>query len=187
MQGEEMENVHQTTSSVPVTSRRQFTIAGMLSYTLAAALYCSTLASVRPLVDWDSRPRTVWLALTTVLTAWCVLWWLYRRWRLSQAIGVHCAGPAITLVFVAVWLLFTIPIGINSAIRSPPESCLAAVSDTCRGPFVVMICVYGVSTAVSLPVATVVLLCLMLSPVPERMTSGTHAKDSDHDAAPTRD
>jgi hypothetical protein len=162
-----MGNIYRSTTFVRSTPRRQFTLAGMLSFVLAVGVYCAMLASLRPLFSqdyWEFGRGTFWPNYTTVPTAWCVLWWLYRRWRLPQAQKVHYTGPVIALVLLAVWLFFAIPIGIVSAIRSPPESYLAIVTDALSVIFVAMLYACGVSTVVSFPAATMMLVYLMVQP-----------------------
>jgi hypothetical protein len=166
-----MEDRPIATSAFPATLRRQFTVAGMLSFMLAVGVYCSMLASLRPLLNrnyLDSERATFWPIYATVLTAWCVLWWLYRRWRLPQALRVHYAGPLIAVLLVGIGLCLGILFGLFSIAYSRTNSLsmvLRDAEDILKTAFVAMIYACGISTAVSLPAAAVMLVYLMLLPV----------------------
>jgi hypothetical protein len=162
-------DLYPQTVPVALASRRQFTLAGMLSFVLAVGVYSSMIASVRPLIgsDYDRQP-TMWPVFTTILTAWCVLWWLYRKWRLPQALRVHYTGPAIVMVLLIMASPFAI-LEIASS-SSPHDSGLMRLLDVLEVAAGVVLYGCGVSTAVSLPVATVMLLYLMLRPAPSEET-----------------
>ena len=142
------------------TPRRQFSLAGLLSYVLAASVYFSMIASVRPLLGEWRGPMSWWPVAATIPTAWCVLWLLYRQWRLPQALRVHYAGPVIMLCFLlpAAVVVLMIWAAELFSVRDPSLTyCLefAALS---------MLIGCGLSTAVSLPAATLMLLYLCTRP-----------------------
>jgi hypothetical protein len=163
-----MDDVHSTTYSVPLAPRRQYTLAGMLSYMLAVGVYTSMLTTVRPVLEWDSRPGTkIWPIFATVATAWCVLSWLYRKWRLPQARKVHYTGPVIVLALS----LMASPFVIMGAIASSPSRglSLAALGEYVQVVAFAMFYACGVSATVSLPAATLMLLYLMLPSAEDEM------------------
>jgi hypothetical protein len=150
-----------------LSPRRQFTLAGWLSYMLAAGVYFSMLASIPPLIGWGNKIPTLWPALATIPTAWCVLWWLYRRWRLPDVMKVHYAGPLIALVVLTIVVAIGICIGIAAVVRSPQDLVQqgpGAVLWTTVGTAGVVLYGCGMSTLISLPAATLMLLYLMLRP-----------------------
>jgi hypothetical protein len=132
---------------------------------VAVSVYFSMMASVWPRLSWDyesPRPR-VWPIVATILTAWCVLWWLYRRWRLPQAMRVHYAGLIMATMLVVIASPFTV---IEIAMSSPSgRSTLTLLGDALQVGAVVLLGGCGLSTAVSLPAASVMLLYLMLRPM----------------------
>jgi hypothetical protein len=159
----------QTNLAFQETPRRQFTLAGLLSFMLGASVYCSMITSVIAWVPSSSRPGPVWPVVMTVLTAWCVLRWLYRRWRLPQATRVHLVGPVIVIWFLVIAGFVSLCIGLASVARTPPESfqaVLTVLGDALQFAFFMMLYACGASTAVSLPAATLMLLYLMLQPSP---------------------
>jgi hypothetical protein len=144
-------------------SRRQFTLAGLLSFMLAVGVYCSMLVSLRPLFDRDSdRNKSELLAiLVSIPTTWCILLWLYRRWRLPQARNVHLAGPVIAIslmLLVGVIGALVYLAGFCFSIKPRPVEFHSIV----QGVFAAMMCACGISAIVSLPAATLMLLYLML-------------------------
>jgi hypothetical protein len=165
-----MEDTSRRTSAFPATPRRQFTLAGMLSYGLAVGVYCSMLSSLRPLLSreyWDFGRSSIGTIYLTVPTAWCVLWWLYRRWRLPQALRVHLAGPVIAIAILGVGLCLGIMFGLFALAQSPrdfSQTGLERVGDIFKVVSDALIYACGISTAVSLPAATLMLLYLMLRP-----------------------
>jgi hypothetical protein len=154
----------------PPVPRRQFTLAGMLSYMLAVAVYCSMIAALRSLVEREFGPSRVWPVYTTIPTAWCVLWWLYRRWRLPLALKIHQAGPVIALGLLGVGFFVGIGIGIAATIGAPPGYDPAILRNVLEAAYVAMMWACGASTAVSLPAATLMLLYLMLRPASNEMS-----------------
>jgi hypothetical protein len=141
------------------TPRRQFTLAGLLSYMLAASVYFAMIASVRPLLVDEGGPRNWWSAAATVPTAWCVLWVLYRLWRLPQALRVHYAGPVMVLCFLLLAAAFVLFWWVTQLSISNP-SLTACLGFSAGG----MLIGCGLSTAVSLPAATLMLLYLCTRP-----------------------
>jgi hypothetical protein len=141
-------------------SRRQFTLAGLLSYMLAVSVYMSMMASA-----WASLVACgpLWPIFVTVPTAWCVLWWFYRRWRVPQALRALYMGPAIGGVILLFCLIDIIPVTM-AMIRSSQESHLQILADTVLKLFFFMLGWFGVGAAFSLPVATAMLLYWMLWP-----------------------
>jgi hypothetical protein len=176
-----MGDIYRSTSSVPLTPRRQFTLAGMLSFVLAVGVYCSMLTSLRPLVSRDYLeydPGPTWPIFTTVPTAWCVLWWLYRRWRLPQALRVHYAAPVVALGLIAAGLCAGVCVELVSLAHWPPGSDLTIdrdVGNALSTAIVAMIYACGVSTLVSLPAATIMLVYLMLPPASSQQTRQAQA------------
>jgi hypothetical protein len=150
----------------------------MLSFTLAVAVYSSMIASAWPLVhrdDWEFGRAAIWPTCTTIPTAWCLLWWLYRRWRLPHALRVHRTGPVIALWLIAAGLCFGVFAAVACLADLPPESPTAIANGAVEGMAVavfVMLYACGISAAVSLPCATLMLLYLTVQPAgpsqPER-------------------
>lgn len=175
-----MEDISSRTSAFPATPRRQFTLAGMLSYGLAVGVYCSMLSSLRPLLSreyWDFGRGNIGTIYLTVPTAWCVLWWLYRRWRLSQALRVHLAGPVIAIAILGVGLCLGIVCGLFALALSPwgsPRAGLETAGNAFKAVALGMLYACGISSAVSLPAATVMLLYLMLRPANEGEVERRH-------------
>ncbi|MEN6493384.1 MAG: hypothetical protein ABFD16_03755 [Thermoguttaceae bacterium] len=131
--------------------RRQFTLAGWHSFLLAGAVYFALLASVGPLFSATGREPKWWPTVATTLTAWGVLWFLYYRWRLRQALIVHFFGPmvvwglALTASVIRLfWWLF-------STGAPPITGFLLAI-----GAMVVLGC--GLSTLISFPYAVMILV-----------------------------
>jgi hypothetical protein len=147
------------------TPRRQFSLAGLLSYMLAASVYFSMIASVRPLITESPRTPMQWPAVATIPTAWFVLWALYRRWRLPHALRVHYAGPVIVLcillpaavVVLAGWMIQVVMANPVATVPSFLECSWVAAAGLLIGG--------GLSAAVSLPAATAMLLYLCTRPV----------------------
>ncbi len=100
-----------------------------------------------------------WPAAVAVVIAWCVLRLLYSLWGLPQALRVHYAGPVMALCllgFLAI-LVVTIWTARFSLDEPPPLLCLKVAEAG-----VLIGC--GLSTAVSLPAATLMLLYLATRP-----------------------
>jgi hypothetical protein len=148
---------------VALAPRRQYTLLGMLSYMIAVAVYSSMMASLRPLFAWDEYSHSMWPVFVTIPTAWCVLWWLYRKWHLPQALRVHYVGPVIALVPIAIGA-FT---AVVSLLR-PTDTYLSELGNLMAGGAMITLYACGVSAAVSLPSATVMLLYLMLRPASDK-------------------
>jgi hypothetical protein len=91
-----------------------------------------------------------------------VLWWLYRRWRVPQALRVLYMGPAIGgVILLLLGLIDIIPVTM-AMIRSSQESHLQILANTFLSLFLFMLGWFGADAAFSLPVATAMLLCWML-------------------------
>ncbi|MCE5268625.1 MAG: hypothetical protein LLG00_12135 [Planctomycetaceae bacterium] len=168
-----MENPERTIpprSTLPSAPRRQYTLAGLLSYMLAASVYLSMFVSVRPLLDWESRyGRSWWPGATSAAVAWLTLWFLYRRWRLPHAQRVHYAGPQIILCLLLLFWLATIGHWlVQLSLRNPPPF------ECVMGTIAALLFGCGVSAAVSLPTATIMLLYLGT-----RSASGHASTESD--------
>lgn len=131
--------------------RRQFTLAGLLSFFLAGSVYLSMLASAGPMFQWRSE-RPWWPLLVTTPTAWIILVFLYPRWGVRQALAVHFVGPVLTLSFAVPISLLAILFGDHVDGATFCEligmTGLAALYGC------------GVSTAVSLPAAVAMLVYL---------------------------
>ncbi len=143
----------------PQTRRRQFTLAGLLSYMLAASVYFSMFASLPSLRAVELERQRWWPAAAAVVIAWCVLCVLYRLWRLPQAQRVHFAGPLMAICLL--WLPALILIGSWAAPSSSSQSPMLLCLET-AGALLLIGC--GLSTAVSLPAATLMLLYLATRP-----------------------
>jgi hypothetical protein len=142
------------------TPRRQFSLAGLLSFTLATSVYFSMIASVRPLLLAGPRgPVSWWPAAAAIPTAWCVLWALYKRWRLPHALTVHYSGPVMMLCFLLPAAAVVLMIWITHFSMNDP-SATACLGVACAG----MLIACGLSAAVSLPAATLMLLYLCTRP-----------------------
>jgi hypothetical protein len=153
--------------SLEQAPRRQFTLAGLLSFMVAVSVYFSMVTSVWTMIAANRGTPPVWPAFLAVPITWCVLWWLYRRWRLPQAMRVHCIGPKIAIGVLAIIGFFGVCIGLVSAVKSPWESFFAIPMILLAASWTVVAGVlYGccISAAVSLPAATFMLLYLMLRP-----------------------
>jgi hypothetical protein len=165
-----MGDIYRSISSVPSTPRRQFTLAGMLSFVLAVGMYCSMLTALRPLLSddyWDYGQGRIWPIFVTIPTAWCLLWWLYRRWRLPQALRIHYAGPVIAVSLLAIGLCVGLFLELAVLSQSPPDVYSTVIKDGTNAfvvAFVAMVYACGISAAVSLPAATIMLVYLMLQP-----------------------
>lgn len=155
-----------------LSPRRQFTLAGWLSFMLAVGVYSSMVSSFRTLLERDLGPKNVWPVFATIPTAWCALWWLYRRWRLPQAQRVHTIGPLIAKWILTIGVPASICVAIIYAFRWPPPSFSEALQvalgiAVAWVAFLFYAC--AVSAAVSLPAATVMLLYLMLRPAADEV------------------
>lgn len=150
--------------SAALAVRRQFTLAGLLSFFVGASVYVSMMASVLPLLlSREPASRAFRANLVTVPTAWLVLWLLYRRWRLRQAIIVHYAGP---VMVTALFMLFgLIPWFLTRWPYVPYAGELA-------GDAVILLLMgCGLSAAISLPAAVLMLLYLCTRPPAQRQHS----------------
>jgi hypothetical protein len=142
------------------TPRRQFSLAGLLSYVLAASVYFAMIASVRPLLAETPGSPGWWPAAATIPTAWCVLWALYRLWRLPQVLSVHYAGPIMVLCFLLLAAAVVLFMWVTQfSLRNPS---LMACLEFAGGGLLIGC---GLSTAASLPAATLMLLYLCTRPV----------------------
>ena len=86
-------------NSPPPLSRGQFSLLGLLSFTLAWSLYFSAIAvfaKMLPELHYPNLPA--WSSMLSLCFAWAVLALLYRRWRLRLALIVHCSGPIMAMV-----------------------------------------------------------------------------------------
>jgi hypothetical protein len=136
-----------------------------MTYLLAASVYLAMIASLGPLFPShrdDSlygRNPPWWPIPITVAVAWGVLWSLYRRWRLRQALTVHKAGPLIALALVALATVLG-TITFLTSLDPDPRGPVAFVA--AMGALLLTGC--GVSSLVSLPAATLMLVYLALRP-----------------------
>ena len=137
--------------------RRQFSLAGLLSFVLAASVYFSMIASLRSVLSVRDWERHWWPILVTIPTAWCVLWLLYRRWQLRQAVMVHLSGPIMALTVV---LLFSFVAILESAFTKFPDDSLRALKESLEFTLMAALVGCGWGTAVSLPAAALMLLYL---------------------------
>jgi hypothetical protein len=132
--------------------RRRFTPAGFISFLLAVAAYSFLVVTLsRPLTTpCVEREDVAWPVIAMIPVTWCLLWWLYQRWRLPNALWVHFAGLiAGMLSLVASVILGLLPF---------------RFTDIPTVAFVVMLLACLMSTAASLPAATLMLLYLMFRP-----------------------
>ena len=146
-------------------ARLQFSIAGLLSYFIGMAVYFAMWSTWW---SWMQPPyrenRSLAMLLITVLTAWAVLQWLYRTWRLPQAETVHFAGPYIVLAACGI-------IGAIGLIVLPFQHHTSEpVAGFLAGALIALVASCGVSAAVSFPAATAMLLYLCMRPVGSETT-----------------
>ena len=106
---------------------RQFTLGGLMSFVVGWSVYWSVMAATRPLLgssygwDEDYRRPNGWLIGATVAGCWIVLWVLYRRWGLRDALKVHYAGP---IIFTPLVLFLVCGGTINPIFLLPPLAAL---------------------------------------------------------------
>lgn len=142
------------TSPLPNDSssgRRQFTLAGWHSFLLAGAVYFALLASAGPLFRSASREPKWWPTVATTLTAWSVLWFLYHRWHLRQALIVHFFGPMVVWGLALTVSAIRLCWGLFSTGSPPITDLLLTI-----GAMAVLGC--GLSTLISFPYAVTILL-----------------------------
>ena len=135
--------------------QQQCTLAGLLSFTAAGSVYFSMIASLSFLFSvFPEEPRW-WPVCVTVPTAWYVLWLLYRRWDLREVLRVHYTGPVLALIVDAAAAFFGL---VALATQGLPEA--RQVMDFLTVVLVVILAGCGLSVAVSLPAATLMLAYL---------------------------
>jgi hypothetical protein len=138
--------------------RGQFSLLGLMSFVLAWSVYFSAVAVCAQIFEllggpWERGHKflPLWLVLVIFLFAWAVLALLYRAWRLRPVLIAHCLGPVITLG--AGCLIGLADLYVN---RPPGTWRLLANAAT----YAAM--VFFFATMITLPLATLMMLCLVL-------------------------
>jgi hypothetical protein len=137
---------------------RQFTLRGLFSFVVAWSAYFSMLGTVWPIVKWPEQgyqERRLWPIAAAVLGTWAVLWFIYRKWGLRQAITVHCSGPVMTTALAVPFGCITFLAYALSNARDglSPAECAAVL-------FWATVYGCGMSALVSFPAAMLMLLHL---------------------------
>ena len=139
--------------------RRQYSLADLFTFLLAGSVYFAMIASLGPVFNRIGGGEDWWPMLVTVPTAWCVLLLLYRRWRLPHALTVHYSGPVLAFTLL---LLVSSSALIDWAFAMPLRGFPAEYF--LSGVVVAALAGFGMSSAVSLPAAAVMLLYLCTLP-----------------------
>jgi hypothetical protein len=83
------------------SSPQQFSLAGLMTFMLACAVYFGMLAATPDYFDYLSQPDAKFpmgqrtRIFITILFIWGLLWPIYRSWHLRHAQTIHFAGPAV--------------------------------------------------------------------------------------------
>jgi len=97
-------------TSQPYASR-QFSLAGLLSFVLACAIYFGLLSTTAAVLGerYFTIYASPWRLFGTVVISWAALFALYRCWKLKGAVTIHYTGPItcgiVALAALAICLL----------------------------------------------------------------------------------
>jgi hypothetical protein len=151
-----------TPTPLPPLPHGQYSLLGLLSFMLAWSVYFSAIAVVVKTVS--ENPQTPpWSGMLSVCFAWVVLALLYRGWRLRPAWIVHCSGPVMAMV---VCLLLLLPFGVGALGDMGRRRNIGVVWEFVTGAIAAVSALLSlaclVSLLVSLPIATLMMLYLVL-------------------------